>query len=99
MEHENDPDIDEPYVPPAGNTLAPQKTEPVSYRNFWMYVLLMLLTLNFMETLLSLFRHPTQNVTFSFIFVCNQNKKQPLKLLKKWEMPNDLWQKKKGWNK
>lgn len=21
MEHENDPDIDEPYVPPAGNTL------------------------------------------------------------------------------
>jgi len=21
MEHENDPDIDEPFVPPAGNTL------------------------------------------------------------------------------
>lgn len=23
MEHENDPDIDEPYVPPAGNVVGP----------------------------------------------------------------------------
>ncbi|NP_997772.1 UBX domain-containing protein 1 [Danio rerio] len=30
MEHENDPDIDEPYVPPAGNTLGPAEEQSQS---------------------------------------------------------------------
>lgn len=30
MEHENDPDIDEPYVPPVGNTLGTADSQSTS---------------------------------------------------------------------
>lgn len=48
MEHENDPDIDEPYVPPAGNVLggeagsqssAVQPTAGDTVEGWWMFFL------------------------------------------------------------
>lgn len=34
MEHENDPDIDEPYVPPVGNVLGGEAQSPSSTGEF-----------------------------------------------------------------